>query len=93
MPNRNCFPRRGCSFKVFADRVIESELAFLDKQHDSCGDELLTDRRDSVDGFGFGLDLELDIRQAIAFGLNDLTVFDDDEGEARNILLMHLGFD
>src|SRR5688500_18746816 len=91
MANRDCFPRRGCSFKVVADRVIEAEPAFLDEQHDSCGDELLTNRGIAVIGSMYGLQLELTIRKAIALGLNDLPFFDGGEEEARVVLPPHLG--
>jgi hypothetical protein len=60
MPNRNSFPRRRCSFKVLADRVIEAELAFLDEQHDTGGDKLLIGRSDFGDGFRFERNFELE---------------------------------
>src|SRR6476619_1337899 len=91
MPNRNCFPRCWCSFKVFADRVIKAEPAFLDEQHDSRGDELLTDGRDLVDGIRRGRDLAFDTRQAITLGLNDFAVFDHSQGKAWDMLTLHLG--
>src|SRR5678815_2968043 len=92
MSNCNCFPRCGRSFKVIADRVIEAESAFLHEQHDSCGDELLTDGSDLVDGIRRGRDLAFDIRQAITLGFNDFAVFDHSQGKAWDMLTPHFSF-
>ena len=78
---------------MFADRVIEAQLTFLNQQRNSRGNKLLADRGDPVDGFRCGRDPKLDIRQAVARDLGDLAILEHDQRKARYILAFHLGLD
>src|SRR5687768_11883288 len=93
MANRNGVPRGRYPLEVFADGIVYGHAAFLDEQHDSSRDELLADRPGVVDSFRRGRDLESSIRQPIPGSLDDLTVLDDGDREARDVLCLYLGPD
>src|SRR4029453_15456012 len=93
MPNGNILPRVGGSFEKLADLVIECDLAFLNKQQYSGGKKLLADRAYFVDGLWPGGNVELNIRQSVALHLYDLAILDYSNGNAGDMLLLHLGFD
>jgi hypothetical protein len=78
----NLSPRVGRSFKKFADFVIEAQLAVLNQEQDACGDKLLADGADFVDGFRSGRNIEFNIRQAVPFSLDNLPVLYDSDGDA-----------
>ena len=61
-------------------------------EQDACGDKLLADGADFVDGFRSGRNIEFNIRQAVPFGLDNLPVLYDSDGDAGNMLPLHLGF-
>ena len=62
-------------------------IAVLDQEQDACGDELLADRANLVDGFRSGRNVEFNIRQAVPFDLNDLPVLYDSERNAGKCCL------
>src|SRR5215510_14752893 len=76
MPNGDPIPRLRRSIEVFADLVVEADLPLLGEQHNSRGDELFADRSDLKNSLGPRRDVMLDVRQTVAFGLNDLAFFD-----------------
>ena len=67
-----------------------ADPAVLNQQHDAGRDELFAGRGDLVNGCRRGRSLELDIREAVTLGLHDLTVLDDGERQARDVLPLHL---
>ena len=74
MADGNLFPGIRRAFKKLADFVIEAQLAVLNQEHDSCGDQLLADGADFVDGFRSGRNIEFNICQAVALYFDDLPV-------------------
>ncbi len=87
------FQASGERLEVLADWVIQSDLALLDEQHDSGGNELLADRRNLVDGFRRGRHLEVDVRDAVARALDNLTFLEHHEREAWDVLPLHFVLD
>src|SRR5437867_8724019 len=93
MPNGNILPRFRRAFEVFTHPIINADLALFDQQHDPRGKKLFADRTYLVNGVWLGGYVQLDVRQAVAFRLDDLAVLDGGEGDARDMLLLHLGLD
>jgi hypothetical protein len=90
MPNRDGLPRRRGVTEVFADRIVKSNPALRAQPHDTSGDELLADRADLVDRLRRRAGAELQVGNAIAPHLHRLAVLQDGQGQARDVLPVHL---
>src|SRR5262245_29496309 len=93
MADGDAVPRLRRPVEVFADLVVEADLALLDEQHDPRGYELFADRPDFVNSLRPRGDVMFDVGQTVTFGLDDFAFLDHGERKSRNALLLHFGFD
>src|SRR3954462_10847530 len=74
MPDADRLAEVGHLGQVFADVVVERELAILREKHDGGGGELLRHRSALEDGRSRDRHLVLEIRRAVAPGIERLTI-------------------
>src|SRR5262245_34477646 len=79
--------------EIFADAVIEFDIALFDKDHYGRRGKLLTDRSGLKYCFRFDRDLMFNVGETVSFGKNDLTGFYDGERKPGDLLLLHFVFD
>jgi hypothetical protein len=70
--------------EIFADGILEGELALLLQDEDRGRGELLGDAADGVSHGGFGGDGRGDAREAEGVGVNDVVILDDADGGGGN---------
>src|SRR5207244_7001010 len=80
------------NFQILSDRIIQMDLPFFHKKHDSGGSELLAHRSGLKNSLRFYWNLIFKIRKTIAFLFQDLAIFDDKQSKTGNLLLFHVVF-
>ena len=83
----------GASATCLPMRSSRLSLPSADERHHQRGRELLADRPGLIDRLRTRRNAELDVREPIALGLDDLPVAHDGEREAGDLLALHLGRD
>jgi hypothetical protein len=91
MPHGDVLPGGRRIGKELRDGIAERDLSVFDQQHDAGGREHLAERSGLKDRVRRHGHVVLDVRQAVAFGAEDVAPLHDRNGEAWNALPFHLG--